>query len=72
MALSLTSAVMDGALCLWTQRRWLPTPAWEVKDGFSDPPYLMIDLLCLEDSCGDISVLLKPVEHTVWVVREAG
>lgn len=30
----------------------------------------MIDLSCLEDICGDPNVLLKPVEHIVWVVRE--
>ena len=32
----------------------------------------MIDLACLEDICGDPNVLLKPIEHTVWVVREGG
>lgn len=32
--------------------------------------YLMIDLSCLEDICGDTNVLLKPREHTVWAVRE--
>ena len=30
----------------------------------------MIDLSCLEDVCGDPNVLLKPIEHIVWVVRE--
>ena len=66
----MTSALIDGAPCLWTQRRWPPTPAWEVKEGFSEPVYLMIDLSCLEDVCGDPNVLLKPIEHIVWVVRE--
>ena len=67
-----TSAVIDGAPRLWTQRRWPPTLDWEVKEGFSELVYLMIDLACLEDICGDPNVLLKPIEHTVWVVRKGG
>lgn len=45
-------------------------PQSEVKEGFSEPHYLMIDLSCLEDICGDPNVLVKPLEHTVWVVVE--
>jgi hypothetical protein len=50
---------------------WPPTLASEVKEGFSEPLYPMIDLSCLEDICGDPNVLLKPIEHTVWVVMES-
>lgn len=42
-----------------------PTPACEVREGFSELLYLMIDLSCLEDICGDPNFMLKPIEHTV-------
>lgn len=52
--------------------KWPLTPGWEVKEGFSEPLHQMIDPSCLKDICGDPNVWLKPIEHTVWVVREGG
>lgn len=63
----MTSVVSDA-----DTEKTVTTWAFEVKAGFSEPLYLMMDLSFLEDICGDLNVLLKPVEHTVWVVTEGG